>query len=280
LCIGLTSSRGESGLGTWTVIVKDTKTNEHSGTFTDWHFKLWGECIDTKIAHLLPMPAEEDDNDHALIPTITASAATTSITKEPTTDVGGPVTKPADHPDRPTKIQATTTEAGSPTMTGSPTGTGLAQETTAASSSWISWLPFGTSKTARVWIYGALGLIVAFCSGLGIYLWLARRRRLRNNPRDDYEFELLHEDETQGLNGGEKGVAAGKRKTRGGELYDAFAGGSDDEDDFGDGYRDQVGRDEPQHVIGEDDEEDDDVEDDEEDDDVDEKADTRLMGGR
>jgi len=74
---------------------------------------------------------------------------------------------------------------------------------------------------------------------------MARRKRLRNSARDDYEFELLDEEEAEGLNSGEKKGAAGKkggRRTRGGELYDAFAGGSDDEDDeFGaDEYRDRT----------------------------------------
>lgn len=66
---------------------------------------------------------------------------------------------------------------------------------------------------------------------------MARRRRLRNSPRDTYEFELLDEEEAEGLTAGveKDGVVGGKKRTRGGELYDAFAGGSDEEDEF---YRD------------------------------------------
>ena len=98
-----------------------------------------------------------------------------------------------------------------------------------------------------VWVYGSAALIGVFCISLAVYFYLARRKRLRNNPRGDYEFELLDEEEAEGLAGrgssAEKpsgGLAAGKR-TRGGELYDAFAGGSDDEDgDDGQVYRDRV----------------------------------------
>jgi kexin len=73
-------------------------------------------------------------------------------------------------------------------------------------------------------------LIVAFCIGLGIYLFMARRKRLRNNPRDEWEFDLLEEDEADGLNGAGKATRGGKGgKRRGGELYDAFAAGSEDE---------------------------------------------------
>ncbi|CRK11022.1 hypothetical protein BN1723_009229 [Verticillium longisporum] len=107
------------------------------------------------------------------------------------------------------------------------------------------------------------------------------------NQRPHLEFELLNEDESEGLNRGEKGAAAGGkgRRTRGGELYDAFAGGSDDEEEFvGEGYHDQErsrsredrrrvsGDDEEQHVIG------DDSDDDSDDEVVDEKQ--RLGGGR
>lgn len=68
---------------------------------------------------------------------------------------------------------------------------------------------------------------------------MQRRKRLRNNPRDDYEFEVLDtEEETRGLNID----ASGKKvKRRAGELYDAFAGESDEElfsSDGEEGYRD------------------------------------------
>lgn len=153
---------------------------------------------------------------------------------------------PSDHPERPTKPTATVADQGAASSTDT-----ASQETTtgAVSSSWLPSFIANLSTKTQVWIYGAIGLIVAFCSGLGVYLWLARRRRLRNNPRQDYEFALLEDEEGESLrgNGGAAGGkagagAAGKkpRKTRGGELYDAFAGGSDDDDDFdATGYRDQ-----------------------------------------
>ena len=66
-------------------------------------------------------------------------------------------------------------------------------------------------------------IIVIFCAGLGAYFFITRRRRQRNQ-RDDYEFEMLEEEEHL------TGAGNGKRtKRRAGELYDAFAGESDDE---------------------------------------------------
>jgi kexin len=272
-------SRGESGIGRWTVIIRDTELNNEKGKFIDWHLKLWGESIDASQAKLLPMPSNDDDADHDLIQsTVSGVASTKSITAPTSTKTLSVTANPTDHPVRPTKPGAKPTESTESTEPTKPqetsadekpsdtehevaSGTESAQpsSTTSAASSWVSWLPtFGTK--AKIWIYGASGLIVAFCCGLGIYLYIARRRRLRNNPNNNYEFELLDEEEAEGLTSAEKGPNSGKktRRTRGGELYDAFAGGSDDDDEF-DAYRDRsAGQmaghdpDEPEHyVVGE-----------------------------
>ncbi|KAK3394497.1 peptidase S8/S53 domain-containing protein [Podospora didyma] len=262
---------GESGVGKWTIIVKDTQVNEHNGTFTDWHLKLWGESIDASKAKLLPMPTEEDDNDHALVATTTLPATITTILPDPgVVDHPHITATPSDHPERPVNSKPTPS-AGA---TASPSEDENAQP---SDSTWLpSFLPtFGASAATQVWIYGSAILIILFCGGLGLYFWMARAKRLRNKG-DDYEFELLDEEEAEGLASGEKGAVGtagrkGGRRTRGGELYDAFAGGSDDEDDFGpdDQYRDQaevgtrgnekrgVGEDDEQHVIGENDDDED-----------------------
>jgi len=221
----LTFNRGESGIGTWTIVVKDTQVNGHNGTFIDWHLKLWGESIDASKATLLPMPSEHDDDNHdQVISTTTIVGATTTIA--PVSTQTNLMANPTDHPDRPinAKPSGTTEDENTPTSSGNP----------AATTSVSSWLPsffptFGVSSKTQIWIYGAAALIVIFCSALGIYFYMARRKRLRNNPRDDWEFNLLEEDEAEGLNGGGKvgGKKGGKR--RAGELYDAFAAGSEDE---------------------------------------------------
>lgn len=213
------------------------------------------------------MPNETDDDDHDVVkpPVFTTSVPSDPQATAPT------VVKPSDHPVRPTKPAAGSsgtddeqiddggssskpTSSTSTSGDGDATSTGEAQEAESSSSSWINWFPH-FSGAKKVWIYGATGIIVAFCAGLGIYLFIAGRRRNRNNLRNTYEFELLDDAEAEGLNSGEKNVsaaagAAGRsgssgagqkgRRTRGGELYDAFAGGSDDEDDaFAEGYHDR-----------------------------------------
>jgi kexin len=245
----LTLSRGESGIGTWSIIVKDTVVNEFSGTFTDWHLKLWGECIDPKLAHLLPMPTDEDDDDHdKTITTTTLAATPTAVVVEPV-ETAVPA-NPTDHPDRPVNAKPTGVDNLDEVVKPTSTATG---ELSTSDGNWLpSFFPtFGVSSKTLIWIYGALALILTFMIGLGIYFLLARRRRLRNNPRDDYEFELLNEEEAQGLTAGGE-ARGGKGKRRAGELYDAFAAGSE-EDLSGDdeAYRDKGERE--QHVIGDDD---------------------------
>jgi kexin len=151
-------------------------------------------------------------------------ASTTAVDPAPTkTSI---LVNPTDHPDRPTKPTAPVQEEETLVPTAAPAAA------TSSPSTWIpSFLPtFGVGHKAQVWILGAVGLILAFCIGLGTYFFLARRKRLRNNPRDEWEFDLLEEDEADGLNGTGKATRGGKGgKRRAGELYDAFAAGSEDE---------------------------------------------------
>ncbi len=210
------------------------------------------------------MPSDEDDDDHNEIVSTTTIAGSTT-TMEPVSAATSLMANPTDHPDRPTKPKPGDTEDEGAQPSGTTSGS------PAASTSASSWLPsflptFGVSSKTQIWIYGAAALIVVFCSGIGAYLYMARRRRLLQNPRDEWEFDLLQNDEAEGLNGGGKigGKKGGKR--RAGELYDAFAAGSDDESDGEYVDEDEGGDerekrlyesdDEAQHVIGDDEDED------------------------
>ena len=233
--------------------MKDTVVNQNNGTFIDWHLKLWGESIDASKATLLPMPTEEDDDNHDQVISSTTSIAGTTTSVDASVPTNSIPANPTDHPDRPTKPTATgTTEAG----------------TSAPSATTSSWLPsffptFGVGPKTQMWIYGAAALILIFCCGLGVYLYMARRKRLLNNPRDEWEFDLLEEDEADGLNGGGKLSRKGGRR-RAGELYDEFAAGSEDESDEGGDEREKKlyeddesdeGSGSGQHVIGDDEDE-------------------------
>ncbi|KAL2820238.1 peptidase S8/S53 domain-containing protein, partial [Aspergillus cavernicola] len=215
---------GESGVGTWTVIVKDTNVNDDVGQFLDWRLNFWGEAVDASKQKLHPLPDEHDD-DHTIEDSI---VVTTSV--EPAPTATDPPSDPTQGVERPVNVKPTPTESPTSTPTPSP-----------VSDSFLpSFFPtFGASKHTQVWIYAAIGSIIVFCIALGIYFQVQRRRRLRND-RDDYDFEMIEdEDETKAMNG-----ASSRR--RGGELYNAFAGESEEEPLFSDDddddtpYRDQT----------------------------------------
>ena len=201
------------------------------------------------------MPKEDDDDDHDVM---TASPSFVSVSPGATeTDLPA---NPTDHQHRPINAkptspgpQTTTTSPPSPSVSASTsasatvpaanaTATGLPSEPPEEDQESTHFLPhyfptFGVSKRTQVWIYGAVAIIVLFCAGLGTY-FLVQRRKRRRSEREDYEFEML-DDEDAALNGG----AGGKKKgRRAGELYDAFAGESDEEgllsDEDDEEYRD------------------------------------------
>jgi len=221
---------GESGIGEWTVIVKDTVMNDKSGILTDWRLKIFGESIDAAKAKLLPMPNEHDDDDHDVIYSTTAPVSTAPV-EAPTSK---PLPDGSDHPTRPsvpkpTNAQATTTVSATSTPSSAAD----------ADKNHDHFLPpifptFGVSKRTQIWIYGAMAIIMVFIASLLIYFYIQRRKRLALNPREGYEFEMLNEEDEQesGLLGGgrKKGGRGGNR--RAGELYDAFAGESDEDSLF------------------------------------------------
>jgi kexin len=223
---------GENPIGKWTIIVKDTKVNDKAGTFTDWKLRLWGESIDASKAKLLPLPTEHDDDDHNIIddhPAHTTSVNVPSGTPNPA--------NPSDMPTRPVNQKPTDTVAQSANPT-SVMSSATASSTASSTSLPENFLPspfptFGVSKRTQIWIYGSIGLIVLFCAGLGTYYIMARRKRAKES-RDNYEFEILDdaEDDEGGARAGMLNGAAGRkgrRAKRGGELYDAFAGESDED---------------------------------------------------
>ncbi|CDM37937.1 hypothetical protein DTO013E5_7217 [Penicillium roqueforti] len=232
---------GESPIGDWSIIVKDSNVNEFTGAFIDWRLNLWGEAADGAKQELHPLPDDHDD-DH---PYEDAPVATTSVTAAPTKT---PAPNPDDHHDRPVnakpKPKPTTTNPTPIEDVKLPTSTTSNEaETPSASSAGSgyisSWLPtFGASKRTQIWIYASMAMIVTFFIGLGVYFQLQRVKRRRTTAHDDYEFEMIEdEDEMQPMTG-----ASGRTQRRGGELYNAFAGESDEEmfsdDDDDQPYRD------------------------------------------
>lgn len=218
-------TRGEPGVGKWSVVVKDTNVNENNGTFTDWKLTLWGECIDASIQGLLPMPVEDEDDNQD---TISAEVSTATIS------IGSGETglaNPIGHISRPINAKPTATELSKLVSPTASTNTYPINTPSTTSGSTDNFLPhyfpaFGVSQRTQIWIYGALTIIILFCVGLGIYFYVQHRKRLLEN-REEYEFDVLDGDDGKaGLNPRTKGR---RDRKRAGELYDAFAGESDEE---------------------------------------------------
>ena len=216
---------------------------------------LWGESINGANQKLYPMPTDEDDDDHdedeEESKPISAVVGTTSISVGSTTTL--PL-KPTDHVDRPVnnKPEATTTASGDVSGVTSSTTPGTTSTATAISDTTPTPSPtfllpsifptFGVSPRTQIWIYGAIGAILIFCIALGIFFCVLRRRRARIN-RADYEFEMVNDEDAEGAGEPLSGDGV-RRKRRAGELYDAFAGESDEEI-FSEGEEDHQYRDEP-----------------------------------
>jgi kexin len=61
-----------------------------------------------------------------------------------------------------------------------------------------------------------------------------RRKRARWMSRDEYGFEMVEgNDADEDVNGAAAGAGGVRRNKRAGELYDAFAEGSDEDTPFG-----------------------------------------------
>lgn len=214
------------------MIVKDTVDNEHSGEFVDWRLTLWGDSIDGSKQPLHPLPDTHDD-DH---PYEDAQVATTTVATAPL-KTSAPTGKPDDHHDRPinekpTQSAVTETATASEkvaTATSKPELSEPSASSTsvaAADNYFSTYLPsFGASKRTQVWIYASLAMIIVFFIGLGIYFQLQRIKRRRTSPEDDYEFEIVEDDDDMHPMPG----TTGRTQRRGGELYNAFAGESDEE---------------------------------------------------
>lgn len=209
------------------MIVKDSKVNEHVGQFVDWRLNLWGEAIDGSKQPLHPLPTEHDD-DHTIEDAI---VATTSVTAAPSkTEAPGVPNEAVNRPvnAKPTETAEPPTETITPPDPRPPadTPTPMPSSTPVSESFLPSFFPtFGASKRTQAWIYAAVVSIIVFCIGLGVYFNVQRRRRIRDNPRDDYDFEMIEEDdEAHAMTG-----LSGRTQRRGGELYNAFAGESDEE---------------------------------------------------
>lgn len=278
---------GESGIGNWSIIVKDTEENDKSGTFQTWRLRLFGEAMDGSNQSLLPLPTEDNPDEAKVtdVPVITSITMPTSISSidgsghptrpviaKPTADKGddtgqeipdpGQARPPGSDDTEPPNSDGSSSGNGNgdngisdgndsgssehngngsahddngsgngdvPAESGSSNAAGDENDNNDDSGFLPSPFPtFGATKSTQRWIYGGVGLVAVFTLALGGYFYGVRRRRIRN-ARDEYAFEMVGDDDDVDAPGADGGAVRRKRGRRAGELYDAFAGESDED---------------------------------------------------
>ena len=91
--------RGETGVGTWRVIVKDTNVNGHTGAFINWRLNLWSEAVDGPNQPLHPSPGDPMVyiTEVAVISTTSSPLPTPAVIHSPSD--WGSATRPWRQPD-------------------------------------------------------------------------------------------------------------------------------------------------------------------------------------
>jgi len=200
---------GEHPLGEWTLTVNDQGSTERSGTFLGWSMNLWGECSDPQKAKKFELDVD-DANPQDLPPPSKVHAKPTNNLPPDHGVAPGETTKVA----FPTKPSATAIES-----TGMPDAPDEG-----------TFNPIYNLLSDSTWLVGAVGVVVLFGLGAGIFFWLHRRRLQKRSAYsalsggDDMRMRSMDRDSSAraGLLGG-----GGSGNTR--ELYDAFGVLSDEE---------------------------------------------------
>lgn len=219
---------GEDGVGTWTIKVSDQGVpDERNGTFLGWNMVLWGTTIDESQAVLYDAPVDNVvfPPQHVEPPSLTITPSATKQLTKPTNGldddhhtVEGENTAPAFT----SSVQDDIASAPTDSASASPSTTPTADE------GWFS--DMANLVSTQKWFFGAMGAVVLFGVGAGVFLW--RRRVVRTRER----YAALPGDDTAGgvqmsaLDG--SGGSGGASRTK--ELYDAFGEVSDDEDEDAD----------------------------------------------
>lgn len=219
----------ESPVGTWKLRVFDPTHPNKVGNIYAWSMSLWGASIDPTKA----VPWNFPENSIEYHETLVAAPETTIIKLPPTYTSSAQLKKPTDHlPDN-----HGSAEGESHVDFTNPTPAAVVQPE--ADTGYISGL-----KKNSTWVMVAGGLVVIFAGSLAAF-FVMRKRKMRGGSssgagRGDGGYESLAGDEEVAmgsLDDNARRGGRGEKSRRTKELYDAFAEGSDEEDDAIEGDR-------------------------------------------
>lgn len=201
---------GEDPVGNWTIRVSDIQREKHHGRFLGWNMVFWGSAVDPSRATKFDLqPTDEYLLPPAVPPRPVIDKPSTTATDSQSTSSTAVTSGTATTDQKPTS---------------SPTSGAPAESSTSQPTADQGWFPDMSSlMTSQKWFFGALGAVVVFGLGVGIFFW---RRRVA--ARGSSNYSALAGEEVSMANRGGGVTAGGSRPTR--ELYDAFGELSDDDE--------------------------------------------------
>lgn len=211
----------ENPVGEWTIRVSDQVNEQQTGKFLGWTMTFWGSVIDPALAKLYDVPILEGtlpplypSEDET--PVSSPSATTSKTIPKPTAHL------PGDHGDAPGEANKPTFPGSNNSTDGKPAEDEAIPANTPSSTptpdeGWFSDL--STLMTSQTWFFVALGAVVLFGVGVGLFFWrrsVRRRQNYTSLPAGD-DVAMSH-------------VGGSRTGPRSKELYAAFDEDEDDED--------------------------------------------------
>ena len=217
-------------MGEWSIRVSDQNNDNYPGSFIGWSMTIWGSVADASKVTLYDFSPDDDETSFPPLPgNSTSGASSTSSVISSTTRPRPTDHLPGDHgvsEGENTKPAFTTTAgSGASTEPPKPVEGGSSSPTTVPTpdEGWFSDL--SNLVTNQMWFFVAIGAVVLFGVGAGLFFW---RRAVMRKRRTNYSSLRGDDDVAMGSIGRMSGSSRGPQRTK--ELYDAFGEVSDDED--------------------------------------------------
>lgn len=196
--------RGENPVGDWTIRVSDQSDAKHNGAFHGWRLMFWGSTIDPAQAKTYVLPTND-----AILPSAEESESVEDPTPATKTHPKPTSALPSDHDTAEGEADRPAFPGSSPTPSMTPT----------PDEGWFSSMSNLVSNSK--WFFVAIGAVVLFAVGTGIFFWRRRaKRRAAYSSLADGDLPM-----SSVSRGGER------PRPRAKELYDAFGEVSDDDED-------------------------------------------------